>query len=112
MARSLLPPPPRSGAQRFPWNLLLAALTVAYSLDWMQRLRRRRWRARAGGSGPGRHHRPPSKQVERYQCSFCGKSQAKVERLIAGPGGVSICNECVDLCNEIISAERQLPSRS
>jgi len=34
-------------------------------------------------------------------CSFCGKSQYDVWWLIAGPG-VFICNECVDLCNEII----------
>jgi ATP-dependent Clp protease ATP-binding subunit ClpX len=38
-------------------------------------------------------------------CSFCGKRQRQVNRLIAGPG-VYICNECVDLCNEIIAQER------
>lgn len=37
-------------------------------------------------------------------CSFCGKSQAQVVKLIAGPG-VYICNECIDLCNEIIQEE-------
>src|SRR5947208_471900 len=40
-----------------------------------------------------------------YRCSFCGKSQEDVERLIAGPGTVYICNECVELCREIISEE-------
>ena len=40
-----------------------------------------------------------------YRCSFCGKSQEQVERLIAGPGGVFICNECVALCQEIIQEE-------
>ncbi len=35
------------------------------------------------------------------KCSFCGKSQKQVDRIIAGPG-VYICNECVDLCNEIM----------
>ncbi len=40
-----------------------------------------------------------------YRCSFCGKSQEQVHRLIAGPGGVYICNECIDLCNEIIHEE-------
>ncbi len=34
------------------------------------------------------------------QCSFCGKSQEQVERLIAGPGRTYICNECVDLYRE------------
>jgi ATP-dependent Clp protease ATP-binding subunit ClpX len=38
-------------------------------------------------------------------CSFCGKHQRQVNRLIAGPG-VYICNECVDLCVEIIAQER------
>ncbi len=37
-----------------------------------------------------------------YRCSFCGKSQDQVQRLIAGPGGVYICDECIDLCREII----------
>ncbi|MDO4631105.1 MAG: ATP-dependent Clp protease ATP-binding subunit ClpX [Corynebacterium sp.] len=37
-------------------------------------------------------------------CSFCGKSQKQVRKLIAG-GGVYICNECIDLCNEIIEEE-------
>jgi hypothetical protein len=36
------------------------------------------------------------------KCSFCGKSQNEVGNLIAGPGGVYICNECVKLCNDII----------
>jgi ATP-dependent Clp protease ATP-binding subunit ClpX len=38
------------------------------------------------------------------KCSFCGKSQKQVKRLIAGPG-VYICDECIDLCNEIIEEE-------
>jgi ATP-dependent Clp protease ATP-binding subunit ClpX len=38
-------------------------------------------------------------------CSFCGKRQRQVNRLIAGPG-VYICNECVDLCNEIMDQEQ------
>jgi ATP-dependent protease Clp ATPase subunit len=38
-------------------------------------------------------------------CSFCGKQQELVQRLIAGPGGVYICNECVVLCTEIIQQE-------
>jgi len=42
---------------------------------------------------------------EHLLCSFCGKSQRQVRKLIAGPG-VYICDECVDLCNEIISEEK------
>lgn len=38
-----------------------------------------------------------------YRCSFCGKDQDQVARLIAGPGKVYICNECVALCGEILS---------
>ena len=37
-------------------------------------------------------------------CSFCGKSQHEVKKLIAGPS-VFICDECIDLCNEIIRDE-------
>jgi len=40
------------------------------------------------------------------KCSFCGKSQKQVKKLIAGPG-VYICDECIDLCNEIIEEELQ-----
>ncbi len=43
------------------------------------------------------------------KCSFCGKSQKQVKKLIAGPG-VYICDECIDLCNEII--EEELSERS
>ena len=46
-------------------------------------------------------------------CSFCGKNQNEVNKLIAGPS-VFICDECVDLCNEIISdelEEKSLKSR-
>tara|TARA_B100000959_G_scaffold284901_1_gene357855 strand:- start:538 stop:1836 length:1299 start_codon:yes stop_codon:yes gene_type:complete len=40
-----------------------------------------------------------------YQCSFCGKAQAQVKRLIAGPDRVFICDECVTLCEQIITEE-------
>lgn len=40
------------------------------------------------------------------RCSFCGKSQREVKKLIAGPG-VYICDECIDLCNDIIDEERE-----
>jgi ATP-dependent Clp protease ATP-binding subunit ClpX len=45
-----------------------------------------------------------------YRCSFCGKSQEQVHRLIAGPGGVYICDECIDLCQEIIAEEQSAPA--
>ena len=41
---------------------------------------------------------------DKLSCSFCGKSQDDVKKLIAGPS-VYICNECVDLCNDIIEEE-------
>ena len=49
------------------------------------------------------------------KCSFCGKSQDQVRKLIAGPG-VYICDECIDLCNEILDEElvdscRPIPHR-
>jgi excisionase family DNA binding protein len=41
-----------------------------------------------------------------YKCSFCGKSQQDVRRMIAGPNYVYICDACVALCNEIIASEQ------
>jgi ATP-dependent Clp protease ATP-binding subunit ClpX len=38
-------------------------------------------------------------------CSFCGKSQSQVRKLIGGSAGVFICDECVDLCCEILEEE-------
>jgi ATP-dependent Clp protease ATP-binding subunit ClpX len=46
-----------------------------------------------------------------YHCSFCGKSQDDVLRLIAGPNQVYICDECVELCREIIDEEAQSNTR-
>jgi ATP-dependent Clp protease ATP-binding subunit ClpX len=46
---------------------------------------------------------------ETLRCSFCGKSQNEVKKLIAGPT-VYICNECIDICNEIISDDQQAES--
>ncbi|HZS94629.1 MAG TPA: ClpX C4-type zinc finger protein [Chloroflexota bacterium] len=46
-----------------------------------------------------------------YRCSFCGKSQEQVHRLIAGPGGVYICDECIGLCQEIISEEEKVAAQ-
>ena len=46
-----------------------------------------------------------SRQGE-YNCSFCGKDQESVKRLIAGPGSVYICDGCVELCREIIDEEQ------
>ncbi len=42
-------------------------------------------------------------------CSFCGKSQNDVKKLIAGPG-VYVCNECIDICNEIINDDERVES--
>ncbi len=53
------------------------------------------------------------KEVEgtNVACSFCGKSQKEVKKLIAGPT-VYICDECIDLCNDIIAEEASLDSES
>lgn len=42
---------------------------------------------------------------ERIRCSFCGKTDGQVRKLIAGPNGAYICDECVDICAEIIEEE-------
>jgi ATP-dependent Clp protease ATP-binding subunit ClpX len=44
-------------------------------------------------------------------CSFCGKLKGEVEKLIAGPD-VYICNECVDICVEIINHDKQAKARN
>jgi ATP-dependent Clp protease ATP-binding subunit ClpX len=69
-----------------------------------------------GGSTGGSGTQPPrgkrqsgagdSESYVPVACSFCGKSEGQVSRLIAGPG-VFICNECVSLCEEILSEEDQ-----
>jgi ATP-dependent Clp protease ATP-binding subunit ClpX len=45
------------------------------------------------------------KSTSTLACSFCGKHQRQVDKLIAGPG-VYICNQCIDLCVEIIAQQR------
>jgi DNA-binding transcriptional MerR regulator len=67
------------------------ALTVLRTLD-----------AQCAHTGKGRGMNRESKP---YQCSFCGKDNAEVRRMIAGPSGVFICDECVAKCNEIIARE-------
>src|SRR5210317_1044482 len=49
-------------------------------------------------------------EKSKLNCSFCGKDQAKVKKLIAGPN-IYICNECVDLCNDILLEEEQQESK-
>lgn len=46
-----------------------------------------------------------SETSELLKCTFCGKSQRQVRKLIAGPASVYICDECVELCNEIVEEE-------
>ena len=48
-----------------------------------------------------------SKDTTKY-CSFCGKPQDLVDKLIAGPNDIYICNECVEICGEIIEEEREM----
>ncbi len=52
---------------------------------------------------------PSDNTGEQLLCSFCGKTQRQVRKLIAGPG-VYICDECIDLCNEIIEEELKAPT--
>ncbi|MEE1102426.1 MAG: ATP-dependent Clp protease ATP-binding subunit ClpX [Agathobacter sp.] len=48
----------------------------------------------------------------KIRCSFCGKTQEQVDRLIAGPNGAYICDECIDICTEILEEEGMEVSRS
>lgn len=56
-----------------------------------------------GYVGPGKQRRRKRGKAD-LACSFCGKGQKQVKKLIAGPG-VYICDECIDLCNEILAEE-------
>ena len=49
----------------------------------------------------------PRKEEQQIRCSFCGKRETQVERLIAGPG-VYICSDCVSACSELLKDEIQL----
>ena len=65
-----------------------------------------------GAEGKSRYNEDmarASEGNEQLLCSFCGKSQRQVKKLIAGPG-VYICDECIDLCNEIIDEELTAPA--
>ncbi len=46
-----------------------------------------------------------ARTIDKIRCSFCNKSENQVKKLIAGPGGVYICEECVEVCSEIIEEE-------
>ena len=47
----------------------------------------------------------PNRMDDRVRCSFCGKTQDQVKKLIAGSNNVFICDECIDLCAEILEEE-------
>ncbi len=49
--------------------------------------------------------------IEKKVCSFCGKDQSKVRKMVAGPGGVFICDECVELCTDIMFGEESSPGQ-
>lgn len=48
--------------------------------------------------------------ARKLRCSFCGKSEAEIAKLAAGPGGIHICNECVDTC-QLIMTGADVPAR-
>ena len=47
----------------------------------------------------------PVRPEEKIRCSFCGKNQDQVRKMIAGTNGVYICDECSELCSEILEEE-------
>jgi len=53
---------------------------------------------------------PKRSNLDPQRCSFCHREQSQVNRLIAGPGSVFICDECVDLCREILVEETSPPA--
>jgi DNA-binding transcriptional MerR regulator len=63
----------------------------------------------ASGADPDMAQTATERASKPYACSFCGKPNDQVERMIAGPRGVFICDECVALCNELIAKARAAP---
>src|SRR3979490_2085518 len=66
---------------------------------------KRSWSGSAARRRGSRPHLPTySSYVARLppQCSFCGRSQDQVRRIVGGPGAVAICDGCIELCTEII----------
>ena len=97
----------------FAWHLTATVMAVLYALDrllWMRLFLRQRGFGSTREHSVGRGDRSTGKGLHHpkveYRCSFCGKRQEQVRRIIAGPGGVYICDECVELCQEIIAEEK------
>jgi ATP-dependent protease Clp ATPase subunit len=53
-----------------------------------------------------------SQMTRKLHCSFCGKSEAEVQKLVAGPGGIYICDECVAVCQALMQGEHVGISRT
>ena len=51
----------------------------------------------------------PGRQDDNIRCSFCGKTQDQVRKMIAGSNGVYICDDCIELCAEILEEELAIP---
>lgn len=64
------------------------------------------------GFGKRADTQPPPAAGPELRCSFCNKSQRYVQRLIAGPNHVYICDECVDICMNIVSEGPKEEGRS
>jgi hypothetical protein len=56
----------------------------------------------------GKKSNPPKNSLrdKNLNCSFCGKNEDDIDMLVAGPS-VYICNECIDICNDIITREKE-----
>jgi mannose-6-phosphate isomerase-like protein (cupin superfamily) len=49
-------------------------------------------------------------QIDDRFCTFCSKSRAEVQNLIAGPGEICICGDCVEICNQILQVDKRPPA--
>ena len=52
------------------------------------------------------------KDTTRPRCSFCGRTENQVMRLLSGPAGIYICDQCVDICNSILDEEMEAERKS
>jgi CheY-like chemotaxis protein len=90
-------------------GFLLKPFTPHQLLAHIQALTRRGRGSARRPLAPYRMERDLERRSQPRTCSFCGKRQEPTLRLIAGPGGVAICAECVALCTEILAEEEDQP---
>jgi hypothetical protein len=100
---------PRAWRQRYEAEFVALLeqqpLTLGIILDVVRGALDAHGRGPQGATGADHRRGQMARRTQVTHCSFCGKSQAQDRRLIGGPGGISICQECVALCHSILAEQ-------